>query len=87
MWRPRSPLLTELRRTGFYKPEKRPFWPHLTVARLKTRRASGRSSLSAEAPRLPEALARPFQARALTLYKSTLRPQGALYEPLATVDL
>jgi 2'-5' RNA ligase len=25
----------------------------------------------------------PFGARELTLYRSTLRPQGALYEPLA----
>ena len=27
--------------------------------------------------------AEPFEARVLTLYRSTLRPQGALYEPLA----
>ena len=29
----------------------------------------------------------PFPAAELTLYKSTLRPQGALYEPLARVPL
>ena len=27
-----------------------------------------------------------FPAAALTLYRSTLRPQGALYEPLGTVE-
>ena len=87
-------LAERLERGGFYKPEKRPFWPHLTVARLKKeagrRKAGGRVSGGTglpETPGLPEALATPFQARALTLYKSTLRPQGALYEPLATVDL
>jgi 2'-5' RNA ligase len=31
--------------------------------------------------------AAPFEARELTLYRSTLRPQGALYEPLARVTL
>ena len=25
----------------------------------------------------------PFEARVVTLYRSTLRPQGSLYEPLA----
>jgi 2'-5' RNA ligase len=29
----------------------------------------------------------PFPAAALTLYRSTLRPQGALYEPLARLEL
>jgi 2'-5' RNA ligase len=29
----------------------------------------------------------PFRATQLTLYRSTLRPQGALYEPLARASL
>jgi hypothetical protein len=33
-------------------------------------------------PELP-APGKAFDARRLTLYRSTLRPQGALYEPLA----
>lgn len=72
-------LSERLRELGVYEPEKRPFWPHVTVARVKTRRepAPGPS------PQLPEPLTRPFRAERLTLYKSTLRPQGALYEPLA----
>jgi RNA 2',3'-cyclic 3'-phosphodiesterase len=63
---------------GWYTPEKRPFWPHITLARVKR----GERRVSA----LPADLAPPaerFGARDLTLYRSTLRPQGALYEPLA----
>jgi RNA 2',3'-cyclic 3'-phosphodiesterase len=60
----------------FYKPEKRPFWPHVTLARVKR---------GARAGPLPE-LAPPderFETADLTLYRSTLRPQGAIYDPLA----
>jgi RNA 2',3'-cyclic 3'-phosphodiesterase len=61
----------------WYRPEKRPFWPHMTLARVKrgVRRA----------PPLPDQAppGQPFAAAELTLYRSTLRPQGALYEPLA----
>lgn len=65
----------------FYKPEKRPFWPHLTLARVK--RGKRRvAPLPADDP--PAAS---FEASALTLYRSTLRPQGALYEPLARARL
>jgi 2'-5' RNA ligase len=67
---------------SFYRPEKRPFWPHITLARVK--RGERRV-----AP-LPDDLAPPseaFEARELTLYRSTLRPQGALYEPLARTML
>ena len=61
----------------WYRPEKRPFWPHLTLARVK--RGERRVPGLAGAP----APARSFQAAQLTLYRSTLRPQGAVYEPLA----
>jgi RNA 2',3'-cyclic 3'-phosphodiesterase len=66
----------------WYRPEKRPFWPHLTLARVK--RGERR------VPPLPDAPAAPgdaFEASELTLYRSTLRPQGALYEPLARTTL
>jgi RNA 2',3'-cyclic 3'-phosphodiesterase len=65
----------------WYRPEKRPFWPHVTLARVKRgeRRVPG---LAGEQPP-PE----PFAGEKLTLYRSTLRPQGALYEPLAGVGL
>jgi RNA 2',3'-cyclic 3'-phosphodiesterase len=64
-----------------YRPEKRPFWPHVTLARAKrdVRRAA---PLPDRAP--PE---REFAADRLVLYRSILRPQGAQYDPLAVVEL
>jgi len=61
-----------------YRPEKRPFWPHITLARVK--RGERRVPPPPEDPAPPAA---PFDAGLVTLYRSTLRPQGALYEPLA----
>jgi 2'-5' RNA ligase len=34
-------------------------------------------------PELPAAPSDAFEASLVTLYRSTLRPQGAIYEPLA----
>lgn len=64
----------------FYKPEKRPFWPHVTLARVKRDRRA--ETLPAAAPPLA-----PFRAEEVTLYRSILRPQGARYEPLARARL
>ena len=66
----------------WYTPEKRPFWPHITLARVK--RASRRVAALPASPAAPQAA---FRAGTLTLYRSTLRPQGALYEPLARTEL
>ena len=63
---------------GWYRPEKRPFWPHLTLARVKRRER--RVPPLADDPAPP---GDPFEAAVVTLYKSTMRPQGSLYEPLA----
>jgi 2'-5' RNA ligase len=73
----------------FYEPEKRPFWPHLTVARVRPeKRGSRKPALVGSPPgRLPEQLFRPFSAVRLTLYRSHLRPQGAEYIPMAEKDL
>jgi len=65
----------------FYKPEKRPFWPHVTLARVK-KRVRRAPPVEAASPALD-----PFDAPAVTLYRSLLRPQGAVYEPLARFDL
>jgi 2'-5' RNA ligase len=67
---------------GWYRPEKRPFWPHLTLARVK--RGERRVPPLPEQPPPPR---EPFEAPVVTLYRSTLRPQGALYEPLARTVL
>jgi 2'-5' RNA ligase len=65
---------------GFYEPEKRPFWPHITLARVKR-------GARAEAPGEQAPPGEPFAAVELVLYRSTLRPEGALYDPLARLEL
>jgi 2'-5' RNA ligase len=82
-------LEKELVAGRLYKPEKRPFWPHVTVARVRPeRRGSKRPARIERTPgRLPEALCEPFRGVRVTLYLSTLRPQGAEYAPLAQVAL
>ena len=63
-----------------YRPEKRPFWPHVTLARVK------RGARAGGLPRLPPPPAA-MRADELTLYRSTLRPQGAVYDALAQTRL
>jgi 2'-5' RNA ligase len=72
-----------------YEPEKRPFWPHVTVARVRREeRGSKRPALVSRLPdALPRDLLRPFVGVRLTLYRSQLQPQGAQYTPLAQVEL
>jgi RNA 2',3'-cyclic 3'-phosphodiesterase len=74
---------------GFYKPEKRPFWPHLTVARVKPEAPGSRKpALVRTAPHpLPEHVFRFFRPTRLVLFKSHLRRTGAEYEPMAELEL
>ena len=65
---------------GWYEPEKRPFWPHVTVARLRARE------------RPPRIYAAPpdecgFRAAEVVLYRSRLSRAGADYEALARLTL
>jgi RNA 2',3'-cyclic 3'-phosphodiesterase len=78
-----------LMEAGFYKPEKRPFWPHVTVARVRPEgRGSRRPSVVADPPgKLPEGLSEARICRRMTLYRSELKPTGARYVPLAHVQL
>lgn len=55
----------------------KPFRPHITLAR--------RVTMPSALPQLP--FPRPDEVRALTLFKSTLAPDGAQYKPLYTVAL
>jgi len=81
----------------FHKPEKRPFWPHVTVARVRSERKpkgdSGRrrrgKPRAVERPPgpLPAALQQPFGAVRVALYRSHLRSSGARYERLAALQL
>jgi RNA 2',3'-cyclic 3'-phosphodiesterase len=68
-----------LARERFYAPEKRPWWPHITLARVK--RSARAGPLDAAPPDGP------IRATTVTLYRSLLSPQGARYEPLARLDL
>lgn len=74
---------------GFYEPEKRPFWPHVTVARVRPEaRGSRRPAVVSEPPvALPLELTEPRISVRMTLYRSVLQPQGAQYAPLAQVEL
>ncbi|HTT93346.1 MAG TPA: RNA 2',3'-cyclic phosphodiesterase [Solirubrobacterales bacterium] len=92
-----SPAASELRRglverlvtAGLHEPEKRDFWPHVTVARV---RAEGRGSRRPQAVKrlpgdLPKGLKEPFLGVRLTLYRSELQSGGSRYAPLAQVEL
>lgn len=78
-----------LEEAGFYKPEERPFWPHVTVARVRPEaRGSRRPAVVSEPPgKLPERLTEARICRRMTLYRSELKPTGAQYVPLAQVEL
>ena len=81
----------------FYRPEKRPFWPHVTVARVRSeRKPKGGSGLRKRGkPRvverppgpLPKELLEPFGAVRIALYRSHLRSSGARYERLTALQL
>jgi RNA 2',3'-cyclic 3'-phosphodiesterase len=72
-----------------YAPEKRPFWPHLTLARARPEGRGSRRPMRVEkAPgSLPATLSEPFYGVRMTLYRSELKPQGARYVPLAQIEL
>ena len=64
----------------FHRPEKRAFWPHITLARVKRDRRAGPLEPSEGPPG-------PFHAADVVLYRSHLSPRGARYEPLARLEL
>ena len=80
-----------------YEPEDRRFWPHVTVARVRTerlapdpgkRRGKARPKRVRKPPApLPKAVEQPFGAVRVVLYRSNLKPQGAEYVALSGVDL
>jgi 2'-5' RNA ligase len=72
-----------------YEPERRPFWPHVTVARVKSEgRGSKRPRRVDRQPgKLPNELLSPLHGVRMTLYRSELQPRGAHYTPLAQVEL
>lgn len=65
---------------GWYTPEKRPYLPHVTVAR------AGRGARVPRKP-LPDVPELEFEAPIVTLFRSRLARGGAQYEPLARLEL
>jgi 2'-5' RNA ligase len=61
---------------GFYEPERRPFWPHVTFARVRGRAGGRVGTIDLDPPDVA------FTARHVTLYHSHLSPRGARYEPV-----
>jgi 2'-5' RNA ligase len=77
-----------LETAGVYEREKRPFWSHLTVARVKSERGSKQPRRVETYPGpLPRGVVHPFDAVRVSLYRSNLRPQGAEYVSLAQTEL
>ena len=76
-------LSRRLEEARLYEPEKRPFWPHVTLARVKR---GARAPRGLEPPELPAELRQRFRTSRVTLFRSTLKPGGAAYEPLATIE-
>lgn len=77
-------------RLYIYEPRERAFWPHLTVARVRT---ADHKSRRPEAVRdlpdrpIPASLRGPFEGRSVGLYRSEMRPSGARYSLLGKADL
>jgi len=72
-----------------YKSEKRPFWPHVTVARVRREERGSQRPASVSRPpgELPKDLLQRFDGVRMTLYRSELQPLGAHYTQLAQVEL
>lgn len=71
-----------LERGGWYEPERRAFWPHITFARIV--KGARHVKPLAKQPPPPQD---PFTAATVTLYRSHLSPRGARYEALARTRL
>ncbi|WP_456430750.1 RNA 2',3'-cyclic phosphodiesterase [Thermosulfuriphilus sp.] len=68
-----------------FRPEKRPFSPHLTLGRLKSNR--GLASLLKRLASFKGLKTPSFEVREIVLYRSDLRPNGAYYTPIRRFPL
>ena len=83
-------LEAKLLAARLYKLEKRPFWPHVTVARVRAASRGSRQPMKVASPpkKLSNQLIEPNYLGIRTrLYRSELNPTGARYMPLAQVEL
>jgi 2'-5' RNA ligase len=74
---------------GLYEPERRPFWPHVTVARVRAEGRGSRRPMRVKIPAGPSPTRRIgwFHGVRISLYRSELQLSGAHYFPLAQVEL
>ena len=73
-----------------HEPRQRAFWPHVTVARVRTAdHKSRRPEVVRDLPDrpIPASLRGPFEGRSVGLYRSEMRPSGARYSLLGKADL
>jgi len=77
-------LEAQLAPLGF-GPQRRPFKAHLTLARINPMLDHGHVVRAIE--KVGQFAPKPFQASELVLFQSDLRPQGAIYSPLAGAPL
>jgi RNA 2',3'-cyclic 3'-phosphodiesterase len=90
-------LSKALAKARLYRPEKRPFWPHVTVARVRPERKAGGGGRRRRSRRprvverppgpLSQELLHPWGAVRVALYRSHLRSSGAQYERLSGLEL
>jgi len=85
----RAMLEEKLVKAGLFVPEKRDFWPHVTVARVRspTGVRPGRDAAGYAAGPLPDSLRASTVCRRIALYRSITKSAGAEYIPLAQVEL
>jgi len=82
-------LVAKLAAAGLLEAEERPFWPHVTIARVRSEAGGKRRPQVVQRPpgELPQELMQPRRAVRLSFYLSQLQPRGARYVPLAQVEL
>jgi RNA 2',3'-cyclic 3'-phosphodiesterase len=85
----RRGLVDRLATAGLQGRERRDFWPHVTVARVRAEGHGSRrpAAVTRRPGDLPGGLKEPFDLVRLTLYRSELQPGGSRYVPLAQVEL
>lgn len=91
----RSPGLVELQalverglvEARLHEPEKRRYWPHLTVARVRPAARGSRKPAAVEGPLPPLDRTHVCRPTRLVLFRSHLRREGATYEPMAELEL
>jgi RNA 2',3'-cyclic 3'-phosphodiesterase len=83
-----SRLSERLRALGSYRTDKRPFWSHITVFRVRGRGSGTERGARVERlDPLPVGDGHAFGFVRLALYRSDLRPEGSSYSRLATNEL